>query len=165
MPDPTIKGITFSEPALDGSSLRIAIVHSRWNEAIIKHLLQGAISKLKATGVKEDNIVVQSVPGSYELPLAVSKCVKLSPRGSQTQSDLSLHKGDHRLKSPGGGDSNRPPRWAQYWHSCSIAYYHACSYLRHRDKPSIGSGQNDAIPTVRRRDRNRRIDQRRNDAL
>ena len=75
MSDPTIKGISFSESSLDGSSLRVAIVHARWNKLIIDALLQGAISKLKAVGVKENNIVVQSVPGSYELPMAVSKYV------------------------------------------------------------------------------------------
>ncbi|KAF9644102.1 dimethylribityllumazine synthase [Thelephora ganbajun] len=75
MSDPTIKGILFSESSLDGSSLRIAIVHARWNKPVIDVLLQGAISKLKAVGVKENNIVVQSVPGSYELPIAVSKVI------------------------------------------------------------------------------------------
>ena len=77
MSDPTIKGISFSEPPPDGSSLRIAIVHARWNKPVIDALLQGAISKLKSVGVKESNIVVLSVPGSYELPMAVSKYVKL----------------------------------------------------------------------------------------
>jgi 6,7-dimethyl-8-ribityllumazine synthase len=72
MSDPTIKGVSFSE-SLDGSSLRIAIVHARWNKPVIDALVQGALSKLKAVGVKESNIVVQSVPGSYELPIAVSK--------------------------------------------------------------------------------------------
>ena len=78
MSDPTIKGISFSESSLDGSSLRIAIVHARWNKPIIDALLQGAVSKLKAVGVKENNIVVQSVPGSYELPMAASKYVQPS---------------------------------------------------------------------------------------
>ena len=75
MSDPTIKGISFSESSLDGSSLRIAIVHARWNKTVIDALLKGAIAKLRAVGVKESNIVVQSVPGSYELPMAVSKYV------------------------------------------------------------------------------------------
>ena len=79
MSDPTIKGISFSESSLDGSNLRIAIVHARWNKLIIDALVKGAISKLKSVGVKENNIVVQSVPGSYELPIAASKYVKLSP--------------------------------------------------------------------------------------
>lgn len=75
MSDPTIKGISFSESSLDGSSLRIAIVHARWNKPIIDALLQGVISKLKTVGVKENNIAVQSVPGSYELPMASAKYV------------------------------------------------------------------------------------------
>lgn len=75
MSDQTIKGPSFSESPLNGSSLRIAIVHARWNKPVIDALLKGAIFKLKDVGVKETNIVVQSVPGSYELPLAVSKYV------------------------------------------------------------------------------------------
>ena len=75
-----IKGISPSKKTFDGSSLRIAIVHARWNEPIIEALLKGAISKLRAAGVKESNIVVQSVPGSYELPMAVSKYVKPTSR-------------------------------------------------------------------------------------
>jgi 6,7-dimethyl-8-ribityllumazine synthase len=57
----------------DGSRLRIGIVHARWNETIIQALLDGAVDKLKELGVKEENIVVQSVPGSFELPFACSK--------------------------------------------------------------------------------------------
>jgi len=57
----------------DGSKLRIGIVHARWNETIIQSLLDGAINKLKELGVNEDNIVIQSVPGSFELPFACSK--------------------------------------------------------------------------------------------
>jgi 6,7-dimethyl-8-ribityllumazine synthase len=67
----TIKG---PAPAkYDGASLRIAIVHARWNSTVIDALVAGAISKLKESGVKESNIVVQSVPGSFELPLACAK--------------------------------------------------------------------------------------------
>ena len=57
----------------DGSKLRIAIVHARWNTAIISALVSGARKALLASGVKEENIVVQDVPGSYELPLAVQR--------------------------------------------------------------------------------------------
>ena len=57
------------------ATLRIAIVHARWNAEIIANLLEGAVNKLKAAGVKEQNIVVQSVPGSFELPLACSRRV------------------------------------------------------------------------------------------
>jgi 6,7-dimethyl-8-ribityllumazine synthase len=61
----------------DGSNLRIGIVHARWNDAIIDPLLAGAKAKLKECGVKESNIVVQTVPGSWELPIAVQRYVHL----------------------------------------------------------------------------------------
>lgn len=57
----------------DGSALRIGIIHARWNTSIIEPLLEGTKSKLLAAGVKESNIVVQSVPGSWELPIAVQR--------------------------------------------------------------------------------------------
>jgi 6,7-dimethyl-8-ribityllumazine synthase len=68
---------------LDGASFRIAIVHARWNKTIIDALVAGAITKLKEQGVKESNIVVESVPGSYELPLACSKSVAGNSSSSQ----------------------------------------------------------------------------------
>jgi 6,7-dimethyl-8-ribityllumazine synthase len=71
--DATIKGLSESSITYDGSPLRIAIVHARWNKTVIDALLAGAIAKLKERGVKESNIVVQSVPGSFELPIACSK--------------------------------------------------------------------------------------------
>lgn len=58
----------------DGSNLRIGIVHARWNASIIEPLLAGTKAKLLECGVKEQNIVVQSVPGSWELPIAVQRC-------------------------------------------------------------------------------------------
>jgi 6,7-dimethyl-8-ribityllumazine synthase len=58
----------------DGSSLRIAIVHARWNKSVIDALIAGAVRKMKEYGVKEHNIVIQSVPGSFELPLACQRC-------------------------------------------------------------------------------------------
>ncbi|KAK6070055.1 6,7-dimethyl-8-ribityllumazine synthase [Seiridium cupressi] len=65
----SLKGPTPQEH--DGSALRIGIVHARWNSTIIEPLLKGTKDKLLACGVKESNIVVQSVPGSWELPIAV----------------------------------------------------------------------------------------------
>jgi 6,7-dimethyl-8-ribityllumazine synthase len=59
----------------DGSALRIGIVHARWNDTIIEPLLEGTKTKLLECGVKESNIVVQTVPGSWELPIAVQRYV------------------------------------------------------------------------------------------
>lgn len=57
----------------DGSNLRIAIVHARWNETIISSLVNGCKNAILASGVKPENIVIETVPGSYELPLAVQR--------------------------------------------------------------------------------------------
>jgi 6,7-dimethyl-8-ribityllumazine synthase len=67
----TVKG---PAPQLhDGSNLRIGIVHARWNATIIEPLVKGTKDKLLECGVKESNIVIQSVPGSWELPIAVKQ--------------------------------------------------------------------------------------------
>ena len=70
----SIKGIGPAK-VLDGSALRIAIVHARWNEKVIEGLVNGAVTKLKERGVKDSNIVIESVPGSFELPLACSRYI------------------------------------------------------------------------------------------
>ncbi len=72
-----VKGVAPSEVQYDGSGLRVAIVHARWNKVIIDALVKGATSKLLERGVQQSNIIVQSVPGSFELPLACSKCVSI----------------------------------------------------------------------------------------
>src|SRR6187551_2702140 len=59
----------------DGRGLRVGIIHARWNDKIIEPLLAGTKAKLLECGVQESNIVVQSVPGSWELPLAVQRYV------------------------------------------------------------------------------------------
>ncbi|CAD6504038.1 BgTH12-05775 [Blumeria graminis f. sp. triticale] len=57
---------------LNGSELRIGVVHARWNTAIIDPLLHGVLSSLDDAGVARHNIIVKSVPGSWELPIACS---------------------------------------------------------------------------------------------
>lgn len=75
--DKTIKGLTPSNTQYDGSNLRVCVVHARWNKEVIDSLIEGAVAKLKERGVKENNIVLQSVPGSYELPLACKRHLNL----------------------------------------------------------------------------------------
>jgi len=69
----------------DGSALRIGIVHARWNHTIIEPLLAGTKAKLLECGVSESNIVVQTVPGAWELPIAVQRLYA----ASQVQSSAS----------------------------------------------------------------------------
>jgi len=75
----SLKGLTPSPLPFVGAPLRIAIVHARWNKPVIDALVAGAVAKLKQHGVKDHNIAIQSVPGSFELPLACQRYV-LSPR-------------------------------------------------------------------------------------
>lgn len=84
----------------DGSDLRIAIVHARWNATIIDALVSGAKKALLASGVKEENIVLESVPGSYELPLAVQRIYA----ASQIQSTASTVAGGMGSLASGIGD-------------------------------------------------------------
>ncbi|ROW11004.1 hypothetical protein VMCG_01059 [Cytospora schulzeri] len=73
----------------NGSGLRIGIVHARWNAEIIDPLLEGTKAKLLACGVHESNIVVESVPGSWELPIGVQRMFACSQIQSSSSSNAS----------------------------------------------------------------------------
>ena len=60
----------------DGKGMRIGIVVSEWNEEVTAALLAGAQSTLLKHGVKENNIPVLTVPGSFELIYGASQMVK-----------------------------------------------------------------------------------------
>jgi 6,7-dimethyl-8-ribityllumazine synthase len=52
---------------------RFGIVVARWNEAITKKLLDGALATLARHGVADDAVDVAWVPGSFEIPLAAQR--------------------------------------------------------------------------------------------
>ena len=52
---------------------RFAIVVARWNEAITRKLLDGAVATLVKHGVADDAIDVAWVPGSFEIPLVAQR--------------------------------------------------------------------------------------------
>ena len=54
-------------------SIRVGIVASRFNEFIVKRLLDGAVDGLVRHGVFDDNITVAWVPGAFEIPLIAKK--------------------------------------------------------------------------------------------
>ncbi len=56
-----------SDSVPNGTDMRIGIVVSEWNENITKALLDGAYKTLIKHGVKEENILIDFVPGSFEL--------------------------------------------------------------------------------------------------
>lgn len=71
-----VKGLGEVDQKYDGSGLRIGILHARWNSKIISALVDGAIERLKSFGVKEQNIIVESIPGSFELPYGTKLLVE-----------------------------------------------------------------------------------------
>ena len=56
-------------PLLNSDKLKIGIVVSDWNSQITERLLKGALSVLKNSGIKSENIIIKNVPGTFELPL------------------------------------------------------------------------------------------------
>jgi 6,7-dimethyl-8-ribityllumazine synthase len=53
--------------------LRIAVVAARFNDAIVEHLIRGAVDTLLRHGASEKQIEIIRVPGAYDLPLIVKK--------------------------------------------------------------------------------------------
>ena len=60
---------SFPVEPLDASSLRIAVVVSRFNDDITGALLDGALSTLREAGLPEEALTLVSVPGAFELPV------------------------------------------------------------------------------------------------
>lgn len=61
------------EPDLDGEDLHIGIVMSRFNINVAEGLLGSCVEELVKQGVEEPNIVLVTVPGALEIPLALQK--------------------------------------------------------------------------------------------
>ena len=54
---------------LNGQGLRIGVVVARFNDFVTRQLLTGALETLQRYGVREADINVAWVPGSFELPV------------------------------------------------------------------------------------------------
>jgi 6,7-dimethyl-8-ribityllumazine synthase len=53
--------------------LRFAIVAARFNDAIVEHLIRGAVDTLLRHGASEKQLEIIRVPGAYDLPLVVKR--------------------------------------------------------------------------------------------
>jgi 6,7-dimethyl-8-ribityllumazine synthase len=53
-----------------GEQMKIGIVVAEWNPEVTNSLADAAVNTLLKFGVKENNIKLKYVPGSFELPLA-----------------------------------------------------------------------------------------------
>lgn len=54
---------------------RVAVVAARFNEHIVGRLLDGCLARLKAMGLDDERLVVERVPGAFELPVAAKMFV------------------------------------------------------------------------------------------
>jgi 6,7-dimethyl-8-ribityllumazine synthase len=52
-----------------GQGCRVAVVAASFNDVIVRKLLDGTLSALRAHQVSEDDVTVAWVPGAFELPL------------------------------------------------------------------------------------------------
>jgi 6,7-dimethyl-8-ribityllumazine synthase len=70
--DGVVGGLTF-EGHLDGSGMRIAIAASRFNDFIVRRLLDGARDGLRRHGVGDSGVDVAWTPGAFELPMVAAR--------------------------------------------------------------------------------------------
>ncbi|TIA73590.1 hypothetical protein E3P92_01537 [Wallemia ichthyophaga] len=84
--------------SLSGSNLKIGIVHTRWNSEVVDALVQGTRNRLLSLGVKPENVIIQQIAGSWELPIATKKMI-LAGRVQQGHSQ-NLLSGLDPLSSP-----------------------------------------------------------------
>jgi 6,7-dimethyl-8-ribityllumazine synthase len=61
------------QPNLDGDGLRIGIVQSRFNEPVCNGLVDACIEELERLGVVGEDVLLVTVPGALEIPLALQK--------------------------------------------------------------------------------------------
>lgn len=61
------------EPNLNGAGLRIGIAMARFNKEVGEGLLSGCIAALRRHGVADADVLLVSVPGALELPLALQR--------------------------------------------------------------------------------------------
>ncbi len=61
------------EGSLDGAGLRVAVVAGRFNEVVVRPLVDGAVDCLRRHGVGDDDLELAWVPGAYELPVVVRR--------------------------------------------------------------------------------------------
>lgn len=58
------------------NDVSIGIIVSEWNKEVTENLLEGALNTLKEHGVQSNQIKVETVPGSFELPLGAQMMIE-----------------------------------------------------------------------------------------
>jgi 6,7-dimethyl-8-ribityllumazine synthase len=60
------------------NQFKIGIAVSEWNQAITANLAEAAIRTLRKYGYAAQDIIIKSVPGSFELPLAAKYLIEIA---------------------------------------------------------------------------------------
>ena len=82
------KHYTKRQAAGDASLLTIGVVVSQFNSDITGTMLEGALATLRAWKVKDRNIHICRVPGSFEIPLGCAKLLRA--RGKKPDALIAL---------------------------------------------------------------------------
>ena len=61
--------VTEGSEVPSAKDFKFGVVYSEWNYEVTNSLKEGAIKTLLANGAKEENILIKTVPGSFELTL------------------------------------------------------------------------------------------------
>lgn len=61
------------EGRLDAAGMRLAVVAGRFNDAVTKLLLDGALDALRDHGLDPEDVRVVWVPGAFEIPLVAKR--------------------------------------------------------------------------------------------
>lgn len=61
---------------LDATGRRVAVVASRFNEAVTRRLVEGAVESLRAHGVADGDIDVYWVAGAFEVPQIAARVAR-----------------------------------------------------------------------------------------
>jgi 6,7-dimethyl-8-ribityllumazine synthase len=64
------------DPDLSGTGLRVGIAMSRFNIDVCEGLLGACTAELRKLGVRADDMLLVSVPGALELPLALERMAR-----------------------------------------------------------------------------------------
>jgi len=67
---------TVIEGLLNGSGKRYGIVASRFNELIVRKLVEGSLDCLIRHGADKDSITLAWVPGAFEIPIAAQRLAR-----------------------------------------------------------------------------------------
>ena len=67
--------MTEFEGRLDAAGLRVSIIAARFNDAIVTHLVRGAVGRLRQLGARPEDVEVIWVPGAFEVPAAAEAAI------------------------------------------------------------------------------------------